>query len=184
MVSADRETEKPAKSRLLRDAVIIIVTTLVLLEIAMQVADMGPPLAQVDRSILRLSDNKILLFENNPTHVYINRDGFVGPRVARDKPDGTFRIAVLGDSVAFGYGVSAGENFTAVLRRLLSESKNRKFEVINAGVDGYNTMQEAELFRVRVSPFAPDLILLQVCGTMRLAVGAGTLLAPGGQETG
>ena len=163
MVSADQETEKPGKARLLRDAAVIVVITLVLLEVAMQVANMAPPLAQVDRSILKLSDNKILLFENNPTHMYINRDGFVGPQVTRDKPDGTFRIAVLGDSVAFGYGVSAHENFPAVLRGLLADSQQQKIEVINAGVDGYNTRQEAELFRVKVRPFAPDLVILQVC---------------------
>ncbi|MBM4085040.1 MAG: SGNH/GDSL hydrolase family protein, partial [Planctomycetes bacterium] len=39
----------------------------------------------------------------------------------------------------------------------------RTFEVLNFGIDGYGTLQEARLLETHARQFAPDLILLQYC---------------------
>ncbi len=47
-------------------------------------------------------------------------------------------IVVLGDSIAAGYGVEAGESFPDVLQKRLAEKK-LPWEIVNAGVSGDTT---------------------------------------------
>ena len=52
-----------------------------------------------------------------------------------EKPPGTKRIMVLGDSFAWGYGVSNDDMFTNVLEKQLLES-GKRWEVLNSAVSG------------------------------------------------
>ena len=83
----------------------------------------------------------------------------------RDTP-GLYRVAVVGDSMAFGFGVQQGEDFPAVLGRELAEgsaSGGRRFEVLNFGVGGYSTLDEVAVLRAKALPLQPDLVLLAYC---------------------
>ena len=96
---------------------------------------------------------------------HINRYGLRGPAVDLTKPPGTFRILILGDSFTFGAGVADDEPFAAKLETLLNEGRvgnsfGRRYETINAGVSGYNTMDEVTYLQKRWLAFDPDLILL------------------------
>jgi lysophospholipase L1-like esterase len=94
----------------------------------------------------------------------INADGFRGPRYERPRPDGRWRIVVLGDSVAFGYGVEESQAFPQVLEARLSERlPGAGFEVVNLGVGGYNAWNELELLRDVGIGYQPDLVLVQFC---------------------
>src|SRR5262249_13020862 len=59
-------------------------------------------------------------------------------------------LLVLGDSYAFGFGVSGDDMFAAALERELSDSRT-PFRVRTAGVPGYATDQELLRWR-RVAP--------------------------------
>lgn len=99
-----------------------------------------------------------------PATYAINADGFRGPRYARPKPEGVFRAVVLGDSLAFGYGVEEEAAFPARLeRRLASLADAGRIEVVNLGVGGYNAYNEAALFRELGVTYEPDLVLVQFC---------------------
>ena len=66
------------------------------------------------------------------------------------------RVMLLGDSVAFGYGVADEQTFAALLEA-------RGYEVVNLAVPGYGTDQELlRLERVGIA-FAPDVLLLHFC---------------------
>ncbi len=94
----------------------------------------------------------------------INADGFRDRLYARPKPPGTFRVVVLGDSIAFGYGVAAEDTFAKQLeRRLAAAAPNRPVEVVNLGVSGYNAYNEATLFADVGVTYEPDVVLLQFC---------------------
>jgi len=70
---------------------------------------------------------------------------------SRMKPENVFRIVCLGDSVTLGWGVRLEDTFVKKLEGLLNVTASlSKFEVINAGVGGYNTVQEASFFRSEV----------------------------------
>lgn len=73
-----------------------------------------------------------------------------------------FRILLLGDSFAQGYGVEAKESFGEVLETLFNRSNTLKYEVINAGVFGYSPLIEY-LYLARVGiKFDPDMVILAV----------------------
>lgn len=94
--------------------------------------------------------------------IHTNRFGMRGPQIELAKTSGTIRLAVVGDSYAFGHGVADEEVYARRLEELLraAEKDGRSFEVLNFGVTGYSTVQEALLVRQRVLSFEPDLILI------------------------
>lgn len=88
-----------------------------------------------------------------------NSQGFRGQReYAIEKPQGTYRVAVLGDSVTLGHGVEDEETFSAVLEKNLS--RTRPAEVINMGVSGYGTSEELIQLREVALKYDPDLVIL------------------------
>jgi|GEM_PF-490995 len=93
---------------------------------------------------------------DSKTFVRINSKGLRDKEYDYKKPEGIFRILVLGDSFTWGYGVEQGKNFTDRLEELLSAS----VEVINAGVSGYGTDQELLLLEREGMKYEPDLILV------------------------
>jgi hypothetical protein len=58
--------------------------------------------------------------------------GYRGPAVGRKKP-GEIRIAVLGGSSAYGYGVNWSEAMPVQLERALAARSSRRFTVVNLG---------------------------------------------------
>jgi hypothetical protein len=65
-----------------------------------------------------------------------------------------------GDSVAFGWGVDQGETFSDRMEPLLRQRTGQPWQVINAGVNGYNSEQEAAFLEYRGWRYAPDIVLL------------------------
>ena len=94
--------------------------------------------------------------------VRINSRGLRGREIQEAKPSGTYRIAGLGDSVMFGWGVDQDEPYLAVLEEKLNASRQgqRTFEVLNFAVPGYNTAIEAAVFEHKALAFDPDLVIL------------------------
>ncbi len=77
--------------------------------------------------------------------------------------EGIHRILVLGDSIVKGLGVPERERIvTSVMTRRLNEAGVRA-EVINFGVEGYNTQQEVEMLRLKGLAFRPDTVVLAYC---------------------
>ena len=98
-------------------------------------------------------------------YVRINSDGLRDREHAIAKPQGTFRIAIVGDSYCEALSVPLEEAFWAVMGEKLEECNafpGRKVEVINFGVSGYGTAQELLTLREKVWKYSPDLVLLAV----------------------
>jgi len=93
--------------------------------------------------------------------VTINSLGFRSPELQPGKPRATLRILCLGDSQTFGNGVSQDETYPARLEALLSErAHGLRVEVINAGVQGYDTEQEVRLLERFAPSLSPDIVLI------------------------
>lgn len=91
--------------------------------------------------------------------VTINSKGLRGDEVPYERASGKPRIALLGDSFAWGFGVSDDEALAPQLERALGESA----EVINMGVVGYGTDQEVLFYESEGRRYSPDLVLLVFC---------------------
>ena len=98
---------------------------------------------------------------DSKTFVRINSKGLRDEEYEYAKPPGVYRILVLGDSFAWGYGVEQGNNFSDQLEELLNKSAaGNLVEVINAGVSGYGTDQELLLLEREGMKYQPDLVLV------------------------
>lgn len=94
--------------------------------------------------------------------VQINADGFRDRDHSHEKPAGTVRIAVLGDSFTEARQVDVSETFWSVTERKLADCRGlagRQAEVLNFGVSGYGTVQEYLLLE-HVWLFHPDVVLV------------------------
>jgi hypothetical protein len=94
--------------------------------------------------------------------VRINGLGFRDSReYALEKPSGTFRILVLGDSVTFGHGATFETTYPYLLeKRLEAWRPDVRWEVWNLGVPGYNTRQELVYLQEVGRQYQPDLVVI------------------------
>jgi len=116
------------------------------------------------------SKNKKLMYELRPDAeisgmIRINSDGFRDREFFREKPPHVFRIAVVGDSVTFGWRQKLEDTYPKKLEQLLhvNNTTNIQFEVLNFGIGGYNAEQEMELVKTKVLHYNPDLIIIGFC---------------------
>lgn len=115
----------------------------------------GPALSLIDRKAP-------YVFSLNPEHPEISPQGLRGQEAVIPKPAGVKRVLVLGDSLAYGLFVPAGETFPREMERLLKQ-KDNAFEVINAGVNGYTTFNEVRFFQSEGVRYEPDHVILAFC---------------------
>ena len=88
--------------------------------------------------------------------VTVNADGYRGPALPPRLSGGPPRVVVLGDSIAFGYGVADDATFAARLAA-------RRFAVANLAVQGYGTCQELIRLEREGLALEPDAVVLGVC---------------------
>jgi hypothetical protein len=84
---------------------------------------------------------------------------------ARARPAGTFRIAMTGDSIGVGLGVSDGRGFEPTLERWLAEQSRRRggpeVEILNFALPGRSPGQRWDHFQKIGWAMEPDLVLFQ-----------------------
>src|SRR5262249_27731682 len=92
----------------------------------------------------------------------INTLGLRGKEVSKEKSPGTFRIIVTSGSAAFALLASNDDaTWPVQLEQKLNAGRAfpGKVEIINAGVIGYQIMQELLYLRMELLEFSPDLVL-------------------------
>lgn len=76
-----------------------------------------------------------------------------------EKPDGVFRILVLGDSFLEANSVDLEDTFHRHVEEL-ARGEGKNVEVISMGVAGYGTLQEYLVFQEIGHSYEPDLVLV------------------------
>lgn len=95
-----------------------------------------------------------------------NRWGLRGPQVTKRKPAGVIRVVGVGDSHMFGWGMPQGACYMARLEEELNAHglPGARFQVLNFGAPGYNTVMEAAILEHKALAFDPDFILVHFVG--------------------
>lgn len=114
----------------------------------------------VDHPELGYAHPQSVSYDLGKNHVSLNSHGLRDDDIPLAKPPGERRVLVLGDSVAFGWGVSQGETFSDRMEPILRARTGTPWQVINAGVNGYNSEQEAAWLRLYGLRFQPDIVVL------------------------
>lgn len=73
----------------------------------------------------------------------------------------TKRIAVIGDSFTYGFGVLEEDTFLAKLQ-LYYQAKGENVEVINAAVPAAGIVEYKKILKDNVSPVSPDILLVGI----------------------
>jgi hypothetical protein len=92
--------------------------------------------------------------------IAVNGQGFrddeeLGPKAANER-----RILLLGDSLVLSVQVDFTKTFGRLLEQHLNgESRDVRYRVINAGVQGYGPVEESLYFKQIVSAVEPDVVI-------------------------
>lgn len=123
----------------------------------------------IDFDINTVSSNKTLGYELKKnchiSGIKTNSAGFRDKEFELLKNNRSRRILVLGDSLTFAVNIAEQKDiFTYRLEKLLnSETDVFDYEVLNMGVDGYNTVQEAENLKYNGIKYKPDMVIVVYC---------------------
>jgi HEAT repeat protein len=96
-----------------------------------------------------------------PTQEF-NGDGLRDRTRPREKPDGVWRVAILGDSVTLGDGLKWYEAYPQILEGRLRRAGHR-IEVMNVALWGWSTRQERIAWERIARGYRPDQVILAVC---------------------
>lgn len=97
----------------------------------------------------------------NGAEALINDMGFRGEAVSIPKPEGTFRVVLMGGSTTFGWGVDDDQTIDWYLGRILRERlPGRTVEVVNLAFDGYDSYQLFERFQSDGEALDPDALII------------------------
>jgi lysophospholipase L1-like esterase len=100
-------------------------------------------------------------------YVKVNAAGFRDRAHALDKPAGTYRVAVVGDSAVEALQLEMEKTFWSQLEKKLRACPalgGREVEVLAFGVSGYGTAQQHLLIASTALRYQPDLVLLAFAG--------------------
>lgn len=90
---------------------------------------------------------------------HVNAAGYRGPLLEPTPPSAPFRIAFLGDSSTFGWGVPNEKTYAATCAANLTAS-GIPTESLNAGVIGYTIAQGTVRYNDLVRPHHPDVVVI------------------------
>lgn len=91
----------------------------------------------------------------------VNREGFRGEEIARQKPDGTFRVFLLGGSSVLAGRIPFEKTHARLLERgLRTRHPERRIEVQNAGNHWHTTQHSIIKYLFRIRDYDPDLVVV------------------------
>lgn len=132
---------------------------------AVLIKPLSPPLVPDAYRHHKLVPNSLAEFKSPDYHYVqrVNALGLRGPEIAVQKPAGTYRIVMLGDSFTMGKGVEDDQTFSALLERALrvrfTPCGGPLIEVINAGVDSYAPVLSLIHLKRELQALSPDLVI-------------------------
>jgi lysophospholipase L1-like esterase len=126
--------------------------------------DSAPLVARVD-DLREVILKKSGALKRRGVHWHTNTQGMRDENYAQIKPEGTFRIALVGDSIAAGWGVNVDERFEAILENQWNahfrDAGSRVVEILNFAVPGQSPGQRWYHFSQIGWPMNPDLVICE-----------------------
>ena len=161
---------RPPVLALVGAALFSVLFSLVLLEVALHVV--GYPRTKTSHQRFYVEHDPQRGWRNVPNadgwfstdeydvHLQYNSRGIRGPEIPYEKPPGTYRVVILGDSFIEGYSVDREDRVAEQLEKLLSEQDpSRTYQVVALGTAGYSTDQELIWLESEGIKYQPDVVV-------------------------
>ncbi len=140
---------------------------LLVFEGGLRLIGMGPPPTRLEpharlgwQLVPGMTGSRKVLGTSYTVDFAINSDGLRDDeRPSKVKPDGAFRVVMLGDSFTQGFSVNRRDLFVDQLRHWWA-AEGREVDVVNAGTEGYSTDQQVAWLLEHGDAYDPDLVLL------------------------
>ena len=142
----------------------VVVAELILAWTGYEYAPLKIDATQIDSRLFHVFEDDHFVYDPELTwrprasYDVFNAQGFRGPELPAEKPDGAFWIFAIGDSNTLGSQGEDGGNWPGSLHAVLHKACP-DLQVINAGVWGYSSHQGLILMK-RVLDYHPDLVLV------------------------
>ena len=169
-MSRTGKTQNPFPKVALRANILLAFGSLVLALLAAEIflRTRGPDLLtkfRAGKSQVMPADDPDIIYQLTPNVTFkfevpstINASGYRGVEGRPGRFPG-FRILFIGDSIAFGWGLSDAETIPARLQDLLDQGTGT-FQALNFGVPGYDIVQEAAVLERKGLAYKPDLVFV------------------------
>lgn len=121
---------------------------------------------------IRASDDCEIVYDLKPNldtyfsmaRLRTNSQGLRDREYTVRKQEGTYRVAVLGDSLTMPFGVEIEDAYHSVLEEVYNaESDREKYEFINFAVGGYSLVQYLATLKRKSLAYDPDHVLVGLC---------------------
>ena len=101
----------------------------------------------------------VLKAKEYETEIATNSFGFRDDDI-RAKDSKIFRVLIVGDSFAEGWGVEITERFDTIAEKILDDAMGGdKVDIINTGTRSYSPILELEFLKENVGKLKPDLVI-------------------------
>jgi hypothetical protein len=97
---------------------------------------------------------------DHPISGKINKFGYRDKDWSVEKPEHTYRVAVLGDSYVAALEVEEDSTFMAIAQAELIAVRDENFEIMNFGRPGYTQSEELLILESDVMRFCPDMVVV------------------------
>ncbi len=150
--------------------IVLLLVGVAIVEIGLRLAGVTFPIFDAydhDRAVALEPGKKGIYDREGYSNLAINQYGYRDVEHDLEKPEGVFRIAVLGDSFTEARQVEIEDTYWKRLEHRLNadeRSDGRRIEVLNFGIGGYGQAEELITLRRDASRFEPDLVLLGFYG--------------------
>lgn len=134
--------------------IISIIFSLMILEALLQIFDIQPKVYKVATESEMVSENPALGYVPNPDYKYHNSLGLNNREIDNLKA----KVIILGDSITYG---CCRDQYQKTYVKILDENIGG-FDIINAGINGYNTAQEVEFYDKYLKTIESELLILQM----------------------
>lgn len=153
-------------------ALFSLLFSLLLAEIGLRI--IRPPSVSFDHQPTIYEPDPVLGFRYTPNSrdrmerlefrqpVQVNNAGFIDDDFTLPPDPGVTSIAAIGDSATAGMQVGRGYNYPDVMEQELNESgaASCPCEVMNFGMDGMGTSEQAYIFEEMALDYEPDIVIL------------------------
>jgi len=125
----------------------------------------------IDSDLVQAADTTDVYYELKPNlngllsghPVRTNSQGLPDKEYSLEKPDNTYRIAVVGSSWSMATGAATDQSYQALIEEWLNENRPEKnWEVINFSVEYYGLGEIIGNARHKALAYEPDLILMAI----------------------